>query len=192
MKYKNKGAIDKKFVELRRKYRAEFAKMKEAGAIKGSFKNSTIKKLLDKREKGAIYRFKNRDRIIENQKKYRENVKKYRDFTAKVVTVFDGSAIEAYSGGKHGQDRAAINAFAAKNFVGVIIHTIEGDYGTEKKEYRYRTQGAFFSRLRKILSSLFDKSDGYRIFSTDVQKYLHYDKQSDTVYFIVKINEFPE
>jgi len=170
-----------------KKINAAKSAYKTAG-FDGGFYRSDVYKDIKRREKRALYRYDNRERISEQKRQYRERVKSARIASPSNVA-FDGDALKAFSGAAGRNDRRAIAAINAKNFVGNLNVTEERDgidVTLDKK--KYLSDAAYQNRISFWVSYLFSKSDGYLIFNSTVQRLIEYDRKTDTLYHTTNIH----
>lgn len=159
------------------------------GQVETPFEDSEIYKQLSKRKQRAEYRYDNREKISEQRKERRELHKQQREYIEEnadeISESFSGSGIDAFSGRKGLGDAVFAKNVGAKNFAGNLL--VVNEDGEEEENRFFYSISAYFERLAYWIHRLFSKSDGYKIFNTEVTKKQKFDKTTNTLYYYTEI-----
>lgn len=163
--------------------------LEKSGQVETTFEDSEIYRQLKKRQQRSEYRYDNRERISKQRKGRRELHKIQREYIEEnadeISESFSGSGIDAFSGRKGVGDEIFAKNVGAKNFAGNLL--VVNEDGEEEENRFFYSISAYFERLAYWIYRLFSKSDGYKIFNTEVTKKQKFDRATNTLYYYTEI-----
>lgn len=186
-KYKNINDLKRRWNDKIESQKFYYEILERTGRVSGGWENSDIAKSLKRKKDRAIYRYENYDTIApQRRERYRVHAEMRERFEAgEIGATFEGSAIDAFRGGRGIADNDFVKSVNPENFA---AHLVVNDEGGNVIDKWYYDRVAYFSELAKWIHSLYDKKLGYKIFNSTVNKTQFYDKQQKTLYFEHKIN----
>jgi len=192
MRYKNKSQVRQKWQSRINEAKEYHKILFDSGQTKTSFYDSEVYNQLNKRRNRSLYRYDNKEKISEQRKNRRELHKKQLDYLGEenLTEFYSGSAIDAFKGRRAKGDSEFIKNIKPENFAGKLF-VQDGETGEILEDKTYFSQSYYFMRVAFWVHLLFSKSDGYKIFNSEVDKSQRYDTKTKTLFWetTITINE---
>lgn len=162
----------------------------KSGQTEKPFEESEVYKGLEQRKKRALYRYENREKISKQRKERREFFKEQerllQENEQNIDESYSGSAIDAFKGRASTGDLAFALSVKTGNFNGKLF-VVDMETDTVLEDSTIRDITRYFKMLAFWINILFSKSDGYKIFNSEVVKKQWYEKDIDTLFYITEI-----